>query len=168
MTCRYGFIGGVIQSSDLLSGHVQYSSQRMYKKIYLSKPYGCKMSKNKTVPSFFVDVSLERRNKNTISVFNLTLGQIEGFVTFVWVYPPTLTHAKVRGIFPLFNYYFPPVLEFTIRVTAVKKKSWLTVQVIPVSDVDTIIRTCSFVALILPQMINSETQTIILKYLLQL
>lgn len=94
MTCRYGFIGGVIQSSDLLSGHVQYSSQRMYKKIYLSKPYGCKMSKNiKTVPSFFVDVSLER-NKNTISVFHLTLGQIEGFVTFVWgdrssCYPPT-------------------------------------------------------------------------------
>lgn len=85
MTCRYGFIGGVIQSSDLLSGHVQYSSQRMYKKIYLSKPYhGCKMSTNlKTVSSFFVDVSLERRNKNTISVFNLTLGQIEGFVTFV-------------------------------------------------------------------------------------
>lgn len=114
MTCRYGFIGGVIQSSDLLSGHVQYSSQRMYKKIYLSKPYHrCKMSKNlKTVPSFFVDVSLERRNKNTISVFNLTLCQIEGFVTFVWgdrlsCYLLTPTHAKVGGIFPLLYFYFP-------------------------------------------------------------
>lgn len=73
------------------------------------------MSKNiKTVPSFFVDVSLER-NKNTISVFNLTLGQTKGFVTFVWgdrssCYPHPGSCKSRRNISTF------TVLEFTIWV----------------------------------------------------
>lgn len=117
-------MASLVESYSLLTScQVMYSTalRECTRKYIYQNLMAVKWEKIKTVPSFFVDVSLERRNKNTISVFHLTLGQIEGFVTFVWgdrssCYPPTPTHAKVGGIFPLFYFCFPPVLEFKIWV----------------------------------------------------